>query len=46
MVVKEDGHFMKKILCRRTLLEDVTTLFGVAQDQSVHEQCVLEVFWV
>jgi hypothetical protein len=28
-----------------TLLGDVATLVGVAQDQGVHGQCVLEVFW-
>jgi hypothetical protein len=27
------------------LLEDVTTLVGVVQDQSVYGQWVLEVFW-
>jgi hypothetical protein len=27
------------------LLGDVTTLVGVAQDQGVNIQCVLEVFW-
>ena len=27
------------------LLGDVATLVGVAQDQSVHEQCVPKVFW-
>ena len=27
------------------LLGDVATLVGVAQDQGVHGQCVLEVFW-
>jgi hypothetical protein len=28
-----------------TSLGDVATLVGVAQDQGVHEQCVLKVFW-
>jgi hypothetical protein len=28
-----------------TLLGDVATLVGVAQDQGIHKQCVLEVFW-
>jgi hypothetical protein len=23
----------------------VTTLVGVAQDQGIHEQCILEIFW-
>jgi hypothetical protein len=32
-------------LCHNTLLEDVATLVGVAQDQGVHGQCVFEVFW-
>jgi hypothetical protein len=44
MVVKEDGQFMKKTLCRSAFLEDVATLFGVAQDQDIHGQCTLEVF--
>jgi hypothetical protein len=32
-------------LRHNTLFGDVTTLVGVAQDQGVHGQCVLEVFW-
>ena len=32
-------------LCHNTLLGDVATLGGVAQDQGVHGQCVLEVIW-
>jgi hypothetical protein len=32
-------------LCHNTLLEDVATLVGVAQDQGVHGQCVFEVLW-
>jgi hypothetical protein len=27
------------------LLGDVATLVGIAQDQGVHGQCVLNVFW-
>jgi hypothetical protein len=26
------------------LFEDVTTIFGVAQNQHIHGQCILEVF--
>jgi hypothetical protein len=32
-------------LRHNTLLGDVATLVGVAQDRGVHGQCVLEVFW-
>jgi hypothetical protein len=33
------------ILCHSTSFGDVATQVGVAQDQGVHGQCVLEVFW-
>jgi hypothetical protein len=32
-------------LRHNTLLGDVATVVGVSQDQGVHGQCVLEVFW-
>lgn len=41
---QRDNQLMRKTLCRSALLGNVATLFGVAQDQIVHIQCVLEVF--
>jgi len=32
-------------LRHNTLLEDVATLVGVAQDQGAHKQCVFKVLW-
>jgi hypothetical protein len=45
MVVKKDNQLMRNESCYNTLLGDVVTLVGVAQDQGVHGQCVLEIFW-
>jgi hypothetical protein len=45
MVVKGDGQLMRNNFCHSTFFGDVVTLVGVAQDQDVHEQCVIEVFW-
>ena len=45
MVVKRDRQLMTKKFCCGALLEDVATLFGIAQSKGLHGQCVLEVFW-
>ena len=34
----------KELICRSALLEDVATLFGVAQSIGLHGQCILKVF--
>ena len=44
MVLKGDAQLMRKILCCSALLEDVATLFRVAQRKGLHGQCVLKVF--
>ena len=33
----------KELICRSALLEDVATLFGVAQSKGLQGQCVLKV---
>ena len=35
---------MTKIFSHSALLEDVATLFGIAQSKGLHGQCGLEVF--
>ena len=34
----------KELMCRSALLEDVATLFGVAQSIGLYGQCVLKIF--
>jgi hypothetical protein len=41
----ETTNLWEASLCHSTLLGDVAILVVIAQDQGVHGQCVLEVFW-